>query len=330
MTHAPVQHEANEQASAYLWDAAGVPDEEVSRLERALSPLALKRDEPQALALTSPHRNRALLTVAAALLGIACSSIWVLRPARGELAITVLAGAPLVASNPLHASGAWSVGEWLETGPGGRAQVVVSDIGTVTVEASSRVRLVATGRDEHRLELMRGTIAAVITAPPRLFVVETPVATAVDMGCAYTLSVDDGGGGVLRVTSGWVELEHPKNPSRVPAGAVCTVDPGTGPATPYFEDASAQFLQTLRGWEAAAPGSAEAADLLPVVLASARLRDGLSLWHLMHRTEGADRQMVFDRLAGLVPLPENATAAQALVLSKGVMDRWWGEVRWAW
>src|SRR5207248_1979033 len=82
-------------------------------------------------------------------------------------------------------------GAWLETDARSRAKVRVADIGWVDVEPRTRVRLVRASAAEHRLELSRGVLHAAVTAVPRLFVVDTPSAVAVDLGCAYTLEVDE-------------------------------------------------------------------------------------------------------------------------------------------
>ena len=76
----------------------------------------------------------------------------------------------------------------------------------MNVEPNSRLRLAGVGATDHRLELARGTMNAFIWAPPRLFFVDTPSATAVDLGCAYTLTVDDLGNGELHVMTGYVAL----------------------------------------------------------------------------------------------------------------------------
>jgi hypothetical protein len=78
---------------------------------------------------------------------------------------------------------------------------------SVDIDENTRVRLLETQPTEHRLELARGKMSAHIWAPPRLFFVNTPSAVAADLGCAYTLEVDDQGSSLLRVTSGWVALE---------------------------------------------------------------------------------------------------------------------------
>jgi hypothetical protein len=54
------------------------------------------------------------------------------------------------------------------------------------------------------MELARGTMHATIWAPPNQFFVETPSTLAVDLGCAYTLTVDEDGGGLVTVLVGWV------------------------------------------------------------------------------------------------------------------------------
>ncbi len=108
------------------------------------------------------------------------------------------------------------------------------------------MQLLATQPTEHRLELARGKMSARIWAPPRLFFVDTPSAVAADLGCAYTLEVDDDGGSVLHVTSGWVALQLKDRESMVPAGAACETQPGIGPGTPYFVDATPVFREALQ------------------------------------------------------------------------------------
>lgn len=188
-----------------------------------------------------------------------------------------LAGAPQVGAERLESNGRLAEGEWLETDGSSRARVNVADIGQVLIEPNSRVRLVSTSATGHRLAMTRGRISAVINAPPRLFIVDTPSAAAVDLGCAYTLDVDDAGRSILHVTSGWVALETSGHESIVPAGAVCVTEPGKGPGTPYFDDVSEKFRAALAKLDFEHGGAKE----LSIVLAEAREYDTLTLWHLL-------------------------------------------------
>ena len=54
--------------------------------------------------------------------------------------------------------------------------------------------------DEQRLALDHGTIHALIWSPPGRFIVNTPSAQTVDLGCQYTLNVDAEGVGLVEVS----------------------------------------------------------------------------------------------------------------------------------
>jgi hypothetical protein len=145
-------------------------------------------------------------------------------------------------------------------------------------------------------------MSARIWAPPRLFFVNRPSAVAADLGCAYTLEVDDHGSSLLRVTSGWVALELENRESFVPAGAACETQPSLGPGTPYFEDASNVFRQSLKTVDFD-PDAKTRSSALVWILDQARPRDTLTLWHLLVRVDGEDRARIYDTMARLAPPP---------------------------
>jgi len=237
-----------------------------------------------------------------------------------------LEGAPRVGAERIEESGRLAVGQWLETDATSRARLNVANIGRVEIEPNSRVRLVETNPTEHRLALARGQLHATISAPPRLFIVETPSAVAVDLGCSYTLKVDKAGRSVLHVTSGWVALELRGRESIVPAGAVCVTEKGKGPGTPYFDDASESFRNALSKLDFQNGGMAA----LNVVLREAREYDTLTLWHLLARVRGAEREKVYERMAALIPPPAGVTKEGVMQLDKGMLDLWKKGLAWAW
>jgi FecR protein/Putative zinc-finger len=219
-----------------------------------------------------------------------------------------------------------SEGQWIETAASSRARITVGDIGTVDVSPETRVQLGTIQRDQYRLALTRGTISARIAAPPRLFFVETPASTVVDLGCAYTVRVDDEGGGLLRVTEGWASLEWKGREALVPAGASSRTRPNVGPGTPWFDDASAVLQQALAAFDFAGGGR----DALNIVLAEARVRDTLTLWHLLSRVDAADRSLVFDRIVGLTPLPATVSREKVLLLDAQTLTHLREELAWKW
>lgn len=262
------------------------------------------------------------------LLGVWVTGWWPLVPGRGQKALTAswrvdrLAGAPRCGPEAIHRRGRLRVGEWLVTDGASRARIDVANIGQVEVEPNTRIRLLRARSDEHRMGLARGAVRAQIQAPPHLFFVETPSAVAVDLGCAYTLAVDDMGRSILRVTTGWVALVREGREVIVPQGARCETRPGIGLGTPCLEDAP-QALQTALAELDFAGGGSRA---LGVVLAAARQPDSFTLWHLLPRVSAAERDRVYNRLAALTPPPTGVTRDGVRRLDRQMLDRWREEI----
>ena len=243
------------------------------------------------------------------------------RPATPFWDVVRLNGSPRIAASPIDAKGRLALGQWLETDGSSRAQIDVGSIGQVEIDPNTRVRLVTAKPTEHRLELARGKMSARIWAPPRLFFVDTPAAVAADLGCSYTLEVDDSGAALLHVTMGWVALQLKDRESMVPAGASCATRPGIGPGTPYFEDASDAFRVALSKFDFG-PAESRSMPTLDVLLNQARPRDSLTLWHLLPRVAETDRERVYDRLALLVAPPDGVTREGVLQLNEQMLQLW--------
>jgi len=238
--------------------------------------------------------------------------------------VETLAGMPKVGNS--FESEKLAVGEFLETDANSRARVQVANIGNVEIAPNSRVKFVKTTSTEHRLSLEKGELKAKILAPPRLFIVDTPSAVAVDLGCEYTLEVDTDGNGKLHVTSGFVALERDGRESIVPAGAIALTKKGTGVGTPFAEDASPKFQAALYKFDFENGGS----QMLQTIIREAGLYDSLTLWHLLSRVEKTERSIVFDALAVQIKPPAKVTRDGILRLDKKMLDAWWQEIENVW
>ncbi len=330
----------------YMWDPSASADAETERLERILKH-ARYRPATERLAFRlgglRPRRAAPVWMRLAAALAVAgaVSGAWMLWSARtAAWDVQVSGGVARIASRPVTGAARLGVGEWLETDPDASARVRVGVIGQVEVAPGTRVGLVSAGLLEKRMSLSRGTIHAMIFAPPRRFFVNTPWAVAVDLGCAYSLSVENNGDGLLRVTAGWVGFQAGGRESFIPAGAACRTSAGTGPGTPFYLDSSDELQQALAELDSVstAPWPRLA---LERVLAEARQRDGVTLWHLLFRVPPAERVLVYQRFSELLPVPPEMEKDAVLRLERRAMDRlwnalglgpmqWWRRWKWPW
>ena len=250
------------------------------------------------------------------------AGILVFRPRGDTWTVQRIAGAPRVNNTTLGRSGTMRVGEWLETDDSSRATIAVGSIGHVDVQPDSRIRLVRAAATDHRLALAYGGIHAKVDAPPRIFFVDTPAGTAVDLGCEYTLETDSSGRGRLHVTGGYVEFDWGGATSIVPVDAFAETRPGSPPGIPYVSDAPAALRAALDSFAFTAGGVAA----VRAALAAARSEDAISLWHLLARVAVAERGTVYDRLAALVPPPDGVTKSGALALDQNMLDRYWKRI----
>ena len=323
----------------YLWDGSGEPDPEIQKLETALGRYRHNQTAFDRVAGIRPVKQRwsffslrwSYQLGAVAGIVLLATAVFVLRSSPPgndgpSWDVVRLEGTPRVGWHSVGEKsglGKLRIGQTLVTDSYSRATITLDETGRVEVAAGSRLRLVANGPGRKRLSLERGTIHATIWAPPGEFVVDTPSAVAVDLGCVYTLQVDDSGAGVLRTTMGWVGFKLNGHESFIPAGAICQTRPKIGPGTPYFEEATASFKGALSKFDFASITPVERTALVGIVLADARKSDALTLWHLLSRVSEADRPGVYDRLAALAPPPADVTRDGILRLDRPMLDAWW-------
>ncbi len=316
----------------YLWDGSGQPDPEVVRLEKMLGGLRHHGSAPELPPRRSPRSRRTVWLIAAwataaAVLLIAGIGWYASFIVRTGWRIQTIAGSPRIDGVKAPRASAQSarlrIGEWVETDASSRARIDVAGIGRVDVEPNTRLQVVVARAGEHRMSLAQGRIRARISAPPRWFFVNTPSATAIDLGCEYTLEVDESGAGLIHVTLGWVSFEGYGRESFIPIGAVGATRPGAGPGTPYYEDAPSGLAEALAVLDFGAPGDPGRAAALDLILSSARRKDAFTLWHLLSRGTDAERARVYDRLAVLAPPPGGVTREAVLARERLALDQWW-------
>jgi hypothetical protein len=334
-----------EDFNEYLWDKSGTVDSEIEALEKELGEFHYSETEPVFLA-SMPARpaawsGRARMFVVrfrglriaawaavAAIVLITAGGLMRHRLAWNEnqpWSVTNLSGSPRIEGAKNYPD-RLAVGQTLSTDASSSAEIRIGNIGSMRVEPNSEVRLLQTAAGRHRVALEHGTIEARTWAPPFSFAIQTASSTLFDLGCAFKLHVDNDGGGLVQVESGWVQFEYGDQQTIVPAGAEAITRPNLGPGTAYFPDASAGFKAALNQLDFAPAGSSRADLAIETVVREARARDAISLLSLLHKVDRPQRERLLNALERFVPIPSGATREQVLNLDPAVMDRYWREL----
>src|SRR5262249_43640384 len=145
-----------------------------------------------------------------------------------------LAGAPSIGDGTLAGSAGLAADAWIRTDDRSKVRVWAAGIASIDVAPSSKARLLPANSTHHTLELVRGSVQATVDAAPRIFVIQTPIARIIDLGCEFIIDVDDDDTTCVYVRNGRVELECAGKTAIVPRGARCKACRIGGLGTPCF------------------------------------------------------------------------------------------------
>lgn len=300
-------------------DDAPLPPE-LARLEAQLRALPAPAEpdwsrvrEPQQPIWQRQRWNYAGLAIAAALV-IVSALVWNMQQSWN---VSVIRGS--VRATGMSFAGRLGQGGTLVTGPESQATLEVPGMGVVKLEGQCRLKRVRGDAPGVRaLLLEHGTLEAEINAPPRLFVIGTSVGRAVDLGCAYRLSVDDKGKGKLEVTEGRVVFEEQGRESLVPAG-LWTPLSENGAGVPRRVWASDRFLALLADTDNPQCNTGE----LTSALHAAEASDAITLWHMLPRVMGRQRLEVAQRITQLIEVPSDVAIERIVALDPKALEAWW-------
>jgi hypothetical protein len=320
----------------YLWDRSGQPDPEIVQLEQTLASLRMAGQTPRFVNVAQPSLWPSLFAGWkrwqrwAFSLGLATSMLlaivlWlVLRPhlQPGVWEARRATGSPELAGK-IFTQGRIEPGVWLATNNNSSIRLRTT-IGELEVQPGTELSLAESRSHRQRFVMHYGSIHARISAPPGLFVVDTPSARATDLGCEYTLKVDHDGKGELAVSAGWVQLQHSWLQSLVPAGNLAKISADGTLSPPFFQDSTPTFQEAVVKFTLERSLAAEARRrALETILREARKRDAFTLLNLFSRTDDEERVQVFDRLNQFVPAPPGITRETAQNWQMSSTDAWW-------
>jgi ferric-dicitrate binding protein FerR (iron transport regulator) len=314
----------------YLWDRGNPVDPDVARLEELLAPLAHRAPLDELRVRRRRSRGPWIAAGIAIVLAAAAVALAV-SPRANDAAQTATCGAQakgfaftarggtVACAGSEVPGGVLPVGAVLDTGVH-HAELAIADIGSATLGANTRVRLELTSTDRHQLHLERGRMHARVSAPPRIFAVTTPSVQVTDLGCEYTIEVDETGAGSIEVQSGKVELESaPGAVIVVPAGARARLLPGRRASLPIGLDASPALVAAVTAFESGT------ADGFARVLAAATAADALTVVNLSVIVPASQRRAVLERLMELFPAAPGITVEAALT-EKAAFDAWLDDI----
>lgn len=196
---------------------------------------------------------------------------------------------------------ALSIGDWIETDELSSATINIPDIGTITLEPGTKIRLVQSDDDKKKIELQYGMLNSDTRASKSNLYINSDKTTAIDFGGVFSFAVDKNGEGLIFVQDGSVKVKSDNRDAIIPTGQFCYVMTNLGPGTPFSKDASKEFRKSLMQYDFYNGG----AEAFASAFSSAGFTDAISLVNLIPTVPGNDRVAVFNKISNYVAPPGN-------------------------
>lgn len=204
----------------------------------------------------------------------------------------------------------------------------VARIGHITLSPNSKLRLIETRANRHRVNLEIGHLRATIWAPPGYFGVTNGIAELVDLGCDFDLWKGSDGSGRVQVRSGWVAYKISAYEVLVPAGYELKFNVER-PFTPMRLNTNPDFAKAVQQLEQALAnsGSASIKALIAadVVAETAQNKDAFTLLSLLTQFPQLAKGALYPRLALALGAPVNDEAHRAAWAAGNIhaINSWW-------
>jgi|GEM_PF-3154962 len=320
----------------YLWDGTGEPAADVRRVEAALGTMRYSGELRAPRRLHVPRR----LMIAASLLLVIVTS-YMLFGRGGPGGRVPGPTPPVVTVKPTwtvaSTQGDVKVGEPRDltptvklrdvtVGKDGRVTLRSGEGSTVQVESEARLEIAEAANQFPWVKLSSGNAFVQVAGGDKPIMVGL-YGHAVSMQPGAAASFDAGAEKtVLTCKTGEAHISWPQQSTRVLGPAVCTIEPGRGPALPLPVAAPKEACGVIDalgdslhfGMKDLKGGSM----LLKGYLDNVTAADAPTLWNLLNRVPDELRRPVRDRLAQLIA-PVKVDPELILKLDPAAMDAWW-------
>ncbi|MBK9332533.1 MAG: FecR domain-containing protein [Ignavibacteria bacterium] len=209
-------------------------------------------------------------------------------------------GSPKINDMNMVSSDSIKEGQWITTDSVSIAELIIADIGKVTIEPDSKVILVKGADSTRQIFVEYGMVnTETQNGDNRAFKVGIPSAVAENKGGSYSLKIDKNGDGMIVVKSGKVDVLSTNKNAIVPAGNIVMTKNGLGVGTPFNEQSSPGFKNALFNYDFGNCNDA----CMNIIIDNAKMTDAVSLINILNGSKAVNetKEEIYNKVANLIP-----------------------------
>lgn len=220
----------------------------------------------------------------------------------------------------------------VEVTPGDIIKTVVSSSVVISIPDVGKIKLLENTSlkrldEENTAQLINGNLEITNSGALENFKLEIPKAVIEDFytGNNYTVNVNEDGESIIKISSGWLEVQTQYDESVFPQGFELKLDDERGMGLPYPSDSDPSYVNQLEEYIF----NGKKLNVLTIVLNKSKEEDAVTLWNLLRRVDDMQREQVYAKLAELVPPPKEVKKQEVLDLDSKMLYAWLDKIEWA-
>ena len=232
-------------------------------------------------------------------------------------------GTPSINNKALTQNEQFSRGDIVSTDASSTALIEIPDIGDIEIFSGTSFKRL---EGNYSAKLVNGKVNVNNENATERFSIEIPPAMIEDfyMANKYSVIVDERGNTIIEVTSGWLRIFSETIKSIVPQGYTLKVIKDAGISLPFRTGSNPEYSKLSEDFLFGGKKDMT----LDLLLTASSNTEAITLWNLLKRVEGVQREATYNRLHKLVPHPDAVKKKGILNLNPEMLQIWLEEIEW--
>ncbi|MBA4250286.1 MAG: hypothetical protein C0425_00360 [Chlorobiaceae bacterium] len=189
---------------------------------------------------------------------------------------------------------------------------------------NSAVRVLKTRADSNIIYLEYGKLGAKIWNWESNFVVKTNFGSVFGNQASFRLTTENDTAILIENFSGLINIKQNQKSIVLPNNYTTRIFFDGRMQTPFHKDSELEFKKYLMNFDL----SGKFENEIERVLEIAKPSDAFTLWLVIQKSEGIQREAIIDKLNDLFPMPPDVIRDDIINLDQNKMNRWFEDFEW--
>lgn len=229
-----------------------------------------------------------------------------------------------IINGKISPSGKLEQGETLTSDKTSHITLHVPDVGRMEMSPSSSIELVKAKDGDNVVKVNYGSVKIISTVGMPNLRIMLSTAAVIDKAGTFKVSVDQNRNAIVKVESGFVDINYKDADVLVDDGFVSTVNDNYRPGSPIRVNAPDSLKREIEKFDYLKGGD----ESVEKIASMAQESDMLTLLAMIHFASKRQREMLFQAVVNYFPPPLGVTRLGIVSGDNEMLYKWWEDIQW--